>query len=459
MRIQNRITNRTRRLLRIAMRIVLISPVLAAAAACNDLLDVDNPDIVRPETLESTTGLAARRAGAFGAFASAYGGSLSSVILVTGLFTDEFKLTDTDPSRIRLDARRVDETGPGGVSGLFGAIHRIRTPAEATADAYKAAAPANADTVVSEMMSLAGFAYTFLGEYFCTGIPVSTLTASGDIEYGEPLTTQAVLQLGITRFDEAIAAGQRANHANLTNLARVGKGRALLSLGQFAEAATAVAGVPTDFRYDIRYSTNTSAQENTVFNEVNGIERWSLVNRKGGTGIDYLDAYTQGDPRSPWVLAPDGTGFDRTVGAMYYQLLYPSRSASIPLATGIEARLIEAESALRAGNTGLFEQIHNALRARLNRPAVGPISAGPMSANQRIDFHFRERALWLFLTGHRLGDMRRLIRQYGRAENTVFPSGAYYRPQFPTFGTDVTFPVPFGETNNPKFTQCTNRNP
>src|SRR5687768_16255190 len=170
MRIQNRITNRTRRLLRIAMRIVLISPVLAAAAACNDLLDVDNPDIVRPETLESTTGLAARRAGAFGASASAYGGSLSSVILVTGLFTDEFKLTDTDPSRLRLDARRVDETGPGGLSGLLGAIHRIRTPAEATADAYKAAAPVNADTVVSEMMSLAGFAYTFLGEYFCTGI-------------------------------------------------------------------------------------------------------------------------------------------------------------------------------------------------------------------------------------------------------------------------------------------------
>jgi hypothetical protein len=157
-------------------------------------------------------------------------------------------------------------------------------------------------------------------------------------------------------------------------------------------------------------------------------------------------------------VAPDSTGFDRTTGVMYYQLLYPSRSSSIPLASGIEARLIEAEAALRAGNTVSFEQIHNALRARLNRSAVGPISATAMSPTERVDFHFRERALWLFLTGHRLGDLRRLVRQYGRAESTVYPSGTYYRPQFPTFGTDVTFPVPFSETNNPKFTGCLDRN-
>lgn len=453
------IQRRTRPRLGSGLRLLIVLPALAAAAACSDVLEVDNPDIVRPETLESPAGLAARRAGAFGAFATAYGGSLSSVILVTGLFTDEFKLTDTDPARIRLDARRVDETGPGGVSGLFTAIHRIRQPAEATAAAYRSLAPANADTVVAEMMSLAGFAYTFLGEYFCSGIPVSNLTATGDIEYGDPMPTEEIFALGIARFDEAMAAAQSAGHANLGYLARVGKARALVNLARFDEAAAEVATVPTTFRYDIRYSVNTTAQQNTVFNEVNGAERWSLVNRKGGTGIDFLDAYTAGDPRSPWVVAPDSTGFDRTVGTQYYQLLYPDRAAPIPLATGIEARLIEAEAALRAGNTASFEQIHNALRARLNRPAVGPISAGSMSSAQQVDFHFRERALWLFLTGHRLGDMRRLIRQYGRTENTVYPSGSYYRPQFPTFGTDVTFPVPFAETNNPKFTQCINRNP
>jgi hypothetical protein len=80
-----------------------------------------------------------------------------------------------------------------------------------------------------------------------------------------------------------------------------------------------------------------------------------------------------------------------------------------------------------------------------------------MTAAQRVAFHFRERALWMYATGHRLGDLRRLVRQYGLPESAVFPTGAYYRPQYPTFGTDVNFPVPFAETNNPNYSGCVDR--
>ena len=57
--------------------------------------------------------------------------------------------------------------------------------------------------------------------------------------------------------------------------------------------------------------------------------------------------------------------------------------------------------------------------------------------------------------------MRRLIRPtaaggYGRAENTVFPSGAYFKGG--TYGTDVNFPIPKDEENNTLFTQCLDRN-
>jgi len=38
----------------------------------------------------------------------------------------------------------------------------------------------------------------------------------------------------------------------------------------------------------------------------------------------------------------------------------------------------------------------------------------PGTAEARVDLLFRERAFWFFLTGHRQGDLRRLIRQYGR---------------------------------------------
>jgi hypothetical protein len=438
---------------------------LLAMSACGGVLDVETPDIARPDDLSTPAGLAALRAGAFGDFSKAYGGDATpsdaqeGQILATGLFTDEFKKTGTDPQRIAYDARRTDPSGVGAkLSTFFANLHRARHAAEAAAAAYEAAAPTNANEVIAEMMSLAGFIYVFLAEDYCSGVPVSTLTASGDIEYGEPQTTDELLSTAVARFDAAIAAAQTASRANLEQLARVGKGRALVNLARFDDAATAVAPVPSSFRYDLRHATTSPRTQNAVFFAINSLERWSVANRKGGNGIDYQDAFSRGDPRTPWVIAPDGLGFDRTAGPMYYQLLYTSLSAVIPLATGAEARMIEAEAALRNDDLATFAARHNALRASLNSASVGAISPDTMSAVQRIDFHFRERALWLYATGHRLGDMRRLIRQYGRTESTVFPTGTYYRPQYPTFGTDVNFPVPFAETNNPNYQGCINRN-
>lgn len=442
----------------------LPSLLLLALTACSGLLDVETPDIARPEDLTSGPGLAALRAGAFGDFSLTYGGDASpsdaqeGQILATGLFTDEFKKTGTDPQRIAYDARRPDPNGVGAkLTNFFANLHRARYAAEATAAAYTAAAPDDMDDVVAEMMNLSGFVYVFLGETFCSGVPVSTLTSSGDIEYGAGLTTEELFQRAVERFDAAIASAQAAGSADLENLARVGKGRAQVNLGQFAAAATTVASVPTSFRYDIRHATTTRRNQNAVFFAINQLERWSVANNKGGNGIDYQDVFDSGDPRTPWVIAPDGLGFDRTAGPQYYQLLYTSLTASIPLAKGVEARLIQAEAALDAGDIAAFENTHNALRATLGVAAVGPIDADTMTAAQRVDFQFRERALWMYATGHRLGDMRRLIRQYGRTESTVFPSGPYYRPQYPTFGTDVNFPVPFSETNNPNYSGCIDR--
>ena len=37
---------------------------------------------------------------------------------------------------------------------------------------------------------------------------------------------------------------------------------------------------------------------------------------------------------------------------------------------------------------------------------------------------FREKAFWTFGRGQRLGDERRLVRQYGRTQDQVFPVGS-----------------------------------
>ena len=440
---------------------------LLSAAACSGLLDVSRPDIVEPDNLTSPAGLAAARAGAFGEFAKAFGGDASAPgdvrenhVLVSGLLGDEFKALETDATRIVYDARRIASNTPNGnLERFYLDLHRARQGAETAISLFASVAPANADTVLAEMNSLAGFVVTFLGEDYCSGVPVSTLTLDGNIEYSRPLTTTELFELAQTRFSESLARATAANNQSLQYLARIGRARALLNLGQHAAAATAVAGIPTNYSYLVRYSASTARQNNGVWYSNVQLRRWSMDNRKGVNGIDYMDAFTAGDPRTPWVRMPgDGFGFDRSAGPGFLQQKYPANTSPIPLATGIEARLIEAEAALRANDVTTFDNIHNALRATLATAAVGPVSTAGMTTVQRENYHFRERALWLYATGHRLGDMRRLIRQYGRTQDTVFPTGAYYRPVYPTYGNEVNLPVPTTELNNPNFTGCINRN-
>jgi hypothetical protein len=90
----------------------------------------------------------------------------------------------------------------------------------------------------------------------------------------------------------------------------------------------------------------------------------------------------------------------------------------------------------------------------------------PGATDARVDLLFKERAYALFLTGHRLGDLRRLVRQYGRTAASVFPVGPYgFDPATPrganaggSYGTEVNFPVPSDEENNPNFSGCLDRN-
>jgi hypothetical protein len=122
------------------------------------------------------------------------------------------------------------------------------------------------------------------------------------------------------------------------------------------------------------------------------------------------------------------------------------------VASGAEARLIEAEAQLRNSDNAAFMQTINDLRAFQNLTPA----ADPGTPDTRVDLLFHERAFSLFATSHRLGDMRRLVRQYGRDPETVFPTGNYHKDGL-KFGTDVNWIVPAPERNNPKFTGCLDR--
>ena len=103
---------------------------------------------------------------------------------------------------------------------------------------------------------------------------------------------------------------------------------------------------------------------------------------------------------------------------------------------------------------------------RVNTAATGVLpdltGADTLSAGGAVNLLFAERARWLWLTAHRLGDLRRLVRPvanggYGRADAAVWPTGPYFKGG--TYGTDENIPLPITEQNNPNFRGCLDRNP
>jgi hypothetical protein len=198
----------------------------------------------------------------------------------------------------------------------------------------------------------------------------------------------------------------------------------------------------------------------------------TLVDVEGGNGLAFLGS---GDPRSAW-LDNDVNRYGRAlVRPANYS---PDGDGPIVLADGIEARLIQAEAALHAGGSSWLVTL-NALRTdgsfdtqpNADHPAItdtlwhagtGGVAGlapldDPVDPDARVTMLFRERAYWLFLTGHRQGDLRRLVRQYGRQSQNVYPTGIYPGAHN-VYGSDVTAPIPGAErVSNTLFTGCRNR--
>jgi hypothetical protein len=398
--------------------------------ACDSLLEVDDPDVLKPDQLNDASAIPTRIAGAILDFQIAFNGNFNNALTIAqGLFTDEYINSETFEDRVGVDARTIDRNDNQIIQFLFGGLHVARASAEQTIDLIEAFEPDHDD--LPYIHSLQGFTEIFLAESFCSGVPLSRPDGAA-IVFGTPRTTAEVFEDGIVEFDEALA-DDAAFH-----LASVGKGRALLNLGRFEDAAAAVAGVPTDFMDFVRHSSTTPSQENALWSmATNG--RISVADREGGTGLPFR---TANDPRVPWIDTGT-TGFDE-VTPLYLQLMSPDIDSDVVLASGIEARLIEAEAALQRGDRATFFARHNTVRAL---EGLGQLSDTGQTRVQLEDLHFRERAFWFYSTGHRLGDMRRLVRQYSRAAADVFPSGSYFKGG--NYGSAVNFPIPVEEDNNP----------
>lgn len=418
--------------------------VAGALGACN--LDVSTPDVVPPTAVEGAAALPTLLAGASGDFSVAYGGysngdNSDAIIQTSGLFTDEFIAADFFSTHVTIDARDANPTNDI-ISRVMRNIQRSLVSANNTAARYAQLKPN--DPGFARVLNFAGFDYLFLAENFCSGVPVgSTIDASGKTVYGTPKSTTELLNLAIVKFDSAAKVATAAGDDLMLNTALVGEARALLDLNQPTQAATTVASVPTSFRFTTEHDAANDRTKSGMYELMWINTRLTTADKEGTNGLAYVSA---NDPRTA-TEDLDVSAFDGATEIMA-PLKYGSYTAPEVIADGVEARLIQAEAALRAGNyggAGGTLEILNALRAG---GGLGTLAAAPDAASQQNQL-FAERAFWMFGTAHRLGDLRRLIVQYGRAANQVFPTGNYFKGD--QYGTDVNLPVPQEEEANPNF--------
>jgi hypothetical protein len=262
--------------------------------------------------------------------------------------------------------------------------------------------------------------------------------------------------VAVAHFDSAVAHAD--GNATIVTLANAGKARALLGRGKFADAATAAAQVPTNFVFNVGTGNNVPVVAAYGYDPCSGE---TIEDHEGRTGLDYVSAH---DPRLvthdslctvPW--------YDYSWHVQWTDR-YGYPPTQMPIASGVEARLIEAEAKLSANDASWIDDI-NALRTTCtvaascttNAPAgtggvagLPPLTA-PSNADSAVAMVMRERAFWLFGQGSRLGDMRRLVKYHNRPSETVYPTGAissvvYHQqdgyPPITTYGTDISIPLP-----------------
>jgi len=460
-----------------AATIASLALVGVAMSACNldKTLKVQDVDNATPGSVNSAAALPVLYAGGLSDFAVSVNGTDASVTM-PGLLTDELRDIDTFPTRIEVDQRKITvtaadglQTNNGTIQAWYRAMHQARASLKRAIDAFKQFAPT--DKRHAELHALLGLDYIMFGEDYCNGVAYSDFI-DGKATYGGPNTAAQSFQLAVSQADSAIAIA--AAGSSESYLAHIVRGRALLNLNQKVPAAAAVAGIPVTFHYWVYNSENSNRENNGVYINVGPVsKRFGVAERDAPNTIAFRsmgweDATAAGDPRVRWYRA--GVGQDGQSTA-YYTSKYPTRSTSIEVAGGVEAKLIIAENLMSSGNVTWADTV-NALRSNVALLSAAPYTltgqstpvalanlSDPGTQTAREDMFFQDRALWLFLTGHRLGDLRRMIKFYGRTANSVFPTGTYLGAAGGNIGTDVNFPVPIDEQNNPSAPKCTDRGP
>lgn len=415
--------------------------VLLAASllACDTgLLDVDDPTVLTPDEIAGANAVPTRLNGMIRGFQEAQDSYLRYAVYMT----DEMIASGTITDRTDVDFRDVEANNVTLTNELYEEMQTARVVSGQLISAFSEnLGDADFSDVEGELQAgialgnlYAGYVRVFFGELYCRAV----IQGEGE---GPDFTSEETLQAALPYFESAIDAADSYGLPDVATAARVGQARALLGLGRYSDAASAVAPVPSEFVYTTEYSSNTFAQSNELMQWTWGQGgpniRWTIGD---GTAAErdrerflYFDEWaSQGLIDS---VAP-GLSADNAALPVNLQLLYSELSSNIVLASGWEARMIEAEAELRLGDPEVAEDSVNVLltdpqqtynpmlavnpnltssRMGGRIPAIGAFDPVDFTGDLATDLEqlARARTAGLWLTGERQGTMRRFAEADG----------------------------------------------
>ena len=436
--------------------------VMLGACKSSEVLNVTTPDILSPGVFNTPTGTDPLRFGVISDFTVAFDGATDSFTTMSGDMSDEMVASDTFAERLSVNSRSPIDVN-SSTESVYRALQQAHTGAIKAATVLGATQPTQ-KWQRGEMFMLRGYVEIFLAEGFCSGTAFSSADDNGVVTFGPANSTADLFNKAVASFDSATTLADTSKRVLYGSA--IGKARALLGLAKFADAAAAVAAVPRTFQLLTYHSTASNREQNGMWNAAaNGSSRYSVITKEGGNGLPYL---ATPDPRIPWTPSTR-IGFNSISTNLPTETKFGQTTSGI-VGDGTEAQLDILEARLQGGAQADRDAVFaglNQLRAT-NTPAIPAIAgSAPTTQAAAVDQYFQERAYWTWLAGHRLGDMRRLVRQYGRDAETVFPTGLVANSGNPSvtgalsgsYGTATSMVIPFSERNNPNFKGCLDTKP
>ena len=397
--------------------------LLLGGSACNDFLQVDNPNVIDINAIDPVADASTLAGSAQQNFAAAYGW----LIMYSSWFSGETLVAETFPTRNEFGQRQVPNTNGSLNTDVWQPLSLAAASTKILLDLELPNPTTNVNYARASLWR--GYSFVFMAEHFC----------QGTVDSGAPLTTAAMLDSAVANFTNAITVGRAnasADAVALANTALVGRARAHLQAGRKALAAADADAVPAGFVFNLPFIDDLG-NRTRLSNRL-----WQFSFDRGS--ISVAPAFRVTDPRVTY-LAPGShslTPQDPASGALYVQQKYPGFGAPIRVASKLEADYIKAEA------TGTpAEQIAfiNARRTAGNQPAY----AGATDANSVLTELMTQRGYDFYLEGKRLGDFR---RNPANVLGVPQPGAVYFKPGFAPIGTQTCYVLPLQETdNNPNF--------